>query len=289
MGKSCFSKAIKFFVIALLAAATAITAIAVLSSPAAARTGGRGNLDALKEWDTDNLAASGVSARNYRIPFHDYSGERDRVTAKPCVKYATYDPIGNLTDATVTAGNFNGVCPTGYSLMRWVCRYSYFKYVEGESVSTTFHRTVYLDWVGTRRCRSETVADSYYTPCTFYAGDGFTCLTVGTARAGSQRLTGGLITVPSDLKFCGSVRSDRLYTQCPPNLTEVTASRLAHPGCQSAVADAFFQTGGDTGAVNDFPVASYGSEGEAGTVAATGSRDRGCVEFARQSEAVNTG
>ena len=57
-----------------------------------------------------------------------------------------------------------------------------------------------------------------------------------------------------------------------------------HPGCQSAVADAFFQTGGDTGAVNDFPVASYGSESEAGTVAATGSRARGCVEFAEQQD-----
>lgn len=57
-----------------------------------------------------------------------------------------------------------------------------------------------------------------------------------------------------------------------------------HPGCQSAVADAFFQTGGDTGAVNDFPVASYGSESEAGTVSATRSRSSGCVEFAEQQD-----
>ena len=52
-----------------------------------------------------------------------------------------------------------------------------------------------------------------------------------------------------------------------------------HQGCQSAVADAFFQTGGTTGAVNDLPVASYGSESEDGSVAATGRRDRGwCME-----------
>ena len=57
-----------------------------------------------------------------------------------------------------------------------------------------------------------------------------------------------------------------------------------HPGCQSAVADAFFQTGGDTGAVNDFPVADYGSESEAGSVSATGSRSSGCVEFAKQQD-----
>ena len=57
-----------------------------------------------------------------------------------------------------------------------------------------------------------------------------------------------------------------------------------HPGCQSAVADAFFQTGGDTGAVNDFPVADYGSESEAGTVSATGSRSSGCFEFAEQQD-----
>ena len=57
-----------------------------------------------------------------------------------------------------------------------------------------------------------------------------------------------------------------------------------HVACQSAVADAFFQTGGGTGAVNDFPVADYGSESEAGTVAATGSRDRGCAEFAEQQD-----
>ena len=76
MGKSCFSKITKFFAIALFAAATAIAAIAALSSPAAAdsHTRDRVNLDALKEWDTDNLSrwvssnVGQVGAKNYRIP-----------------------------------------------------------------------------------------------------------------------------------------------------------------------------------------------------------------------------
>jgi len=96
MGKPCFSTIIKFFAIALLAAATAITAIAVLSSPAAAHShnDGRGNLGALKSWDTDNLArwissVRTVGARNYRIPYHNYraSGYRSSVEAKACVGY----------------------------------------------------------------------------------------------------------------------------------------------------------------------------------------------------------
>ena len=127
MGKPCFSKIIKFFAIALFAAATAIAAIAALSSPAAADShirGGGGGYP-LKSWDTDNLSAGGVGPKNYQIPYHDYSG---------------------------------------------------------------------------------------------YSSSG------------------------------------------------------SHAACRSRVADAFFQTGGDTDAVNDFPVADYGSESEAGTVATAGSR-----------------
>ena len=126
MGKPCFSKAVKFFAFALLGAATAIAAVAVLSTPAAAHNHGGGVKNDLFAWDTDNLAGGGLSARNYRIPYHDYSG---------------------------------------------------------------------------------------------YSSSG------------------------------------------------------SHAAFRSRVADAFFQTGGNTGAVNDFPVADYGSKSEAGTVAATGSRD----------------
>ena len=102
MGKPCFSTITKFFAIALLAAATAITAIAVLSSPATARTPGRGNLDALKSWDTDNLArwvssVGSVGAKNYRIPYHNYraTGYKETVPAKACAAYSIYDSDGN--------------------------------------------------------------------------------------------------------------------------------------------------------------------------------------------------
>ena len=73
MGKPCYSGISKFFAIALLVAAAAITAIAVLSSPAAAKGGG-GNARTVKPWDTDNLSYSGYSARNFRVPFHEYAG-----------------------------------------------------------------------------------------------------------------------------------------------------------------------------------------------------------------------
>ena len=75
MGKPCFSKITKFFAIALLAAATAITAVAVLSSTAAAKTGGGGAYDE-HPWDTDNLRYAGgqYSARSFNIPYHKYGG-----------------------------------------------------------------------------------------------------------------------------------------------------------------------------------------------------------------------
>jgi len=71
MGKPCFSKAVKFFVIALLGVATAVAAIAVLSSPAAAQGGG-GNRPDLKNWDSDNLRFSVYTSASFRIPSHSY-------------------------------------------------------------------------------------------------------------------------------------------------------------------------------------------------------------------------
>lgn len=73
MGKPCFFRIIKFFAVALLGAAATIAAIAVLSSPVAARPG-EGDSRTEKPWDTDNLAYSTYSARNFRVPHHQYSG-----------------------------------------------------------------------------------------------------------------------------------------------------------------------------------------------------------------------
>ena len=75
MGKPCFSKAVKFFAIALFGAAATIAAVAVLSSPATAQApGGGGGFGTLKPWDTDNLAYGGYSAKSFNIPFHKYGG-----------------------------------------------------------------------------------------------------------------------------------------------------------------------------------------------------------------------
>ena len=68
MGKPRFSKAVKFFALALLGMAAAIAAVAVLSSPAAAAEGGGGGGRTLKSWDTDNLRFGSYSARSFAIP-----------------------------------------------------------------------------------------------------------------------------------------------------------------------------------------------------------------------------
>ena len=84
MGKLCSSKITKFFALALLATASAIAVIAVLSSPATARTPGGGGDVSLKSWDTDNLrytvGANSYTARTFGIPFHEYGRYATRQT-----------------------------------------------------------------------------------------------------------------------------------------------------------------------------------------------------------------
>ena len=106
MGKPCFYKAIKFFAFALLGAATAIAAVAVLSSPASADpSGGGGGLGDEYPWDTDNLAYSTYSARNFRVPHHKYAGYAADGTASDAAKAAC--ATGGVADGffqTDTAG-----------------------------------------------------------------------------------------------------------------------------------------------------------------------------------------
>ena len=106
MGKPCFSKAVKFFAFALLGAATAIAAVAVLSSPASADPSGGGGGDVTeKSWDTDNLRYSvgenRYSARTFGIPFHEYDGYTVRTEtyrrAAGCIGF--YDENGNPQQA----------------------------------------------------------------------------------------------------------------------------------------------------------------------------------------------
>ena len=257
MGKPCFSSAVKFFAIALLAAATAITAIAVMSSPAAARTGGRGNDVPLKEWDTDNLSRfvsssfGRAGARNYRIPYHNYKGYFDTTPAKPCIQYLA---VGS----NLVRSFYDGSCPSGYSLLTRWCSYSNGN-VQAPLLPAgqNTYNSVQGRLVSGDRAYDACPSGGQYNPPSLVVGSRHPQLCVSS---------GGILS---------------LSWNCA---TRATASRLQHAGCQSAVADAFFQTGGDTGAVNDFPVADYGSESEAGTVAATGSRARGCVEFAEQQD-----
>ena len=242
MGKPCFSKLTKFFAIALLAAATAIAAIAVLSTPAAAVQDGGGVKNDLFAWDTDNLAASGVSAKNYRIPFHDYSGERQRAYAKACHLITTGTGIDGLPTHHVSffPSNYYGRCP-----------------------GTT--------QVATIGC---------------YIGPGRVEPPVGIGGYLNARLGCAGITNTVNWQLCGTATPYSVSLDCAAEgLTRVELSGTArHPGCQSAVADAFFQTGGTTGAVNDFPVMGYGSESEAGRVTGTGERDSGCADFAEQQD-----
>ena len=81
MGKLCFSKLTKFFAFALLSAATAIAAVAVLSSSASARTPGGGGDVTEKSWDTDNLKYGGYSARSFAIP---HMSDSDRGSSDAC-------------------------------------------------------------------------------------------------------------------------------------------------------------------------------------------------------------
>ena len=294
MGKPCFSKAVKFFAFALLGAATAIAAIAVLSTPAAAHShnDGRGNDGTLKEWDTDNLSRwvsssfGRAGARNYRIPYHNYSagGYKETVPAKACVAYNIRDSNGNYHQIHLrTQNTTTGQCPSGYSLVTQVCAYSGYTPYGGYNSGGGYYVPVVSQPASYRVPNSAGTCDRIsYRPAV-------NCHTSGNLRtycsAGAKRVVNGSLKSVPHVNLCRDRYGRFSLRRSASSCSAAYAHRVPlHVGCQSAVADAFFQTGGGTGAVNDFPVADYGSESEAGTVAATGSRDRGCVEFAEQQD-----
>ena len=66
-------------------------------------------------------------------------------------------------------------------------------------------------------------------------------------------------------------------------------SRRSHRACQRAVADAFFQAGGNEDTdhefpVNDFPVIEHSEENGWRTGDGSGGRGEGCAEFAEQQD-----
>ena len=189
----------------------------------------------MKEWDTDNLAAGGIGAKNYRIPFHDYNGERLETYAKACYRIVL---PGSLVYAP---SRYDGTCQSsGYRVLTLGC------YIGPGQVSTPF---IYPDggW--------------------FKIG----CPAVANRVNWQVCGTSAPYSVSRDCAAEGLVRTTAL-------------GGIRHAGCRTAVADAFFQTGGTTGAVNDFPVLEYGSEEAAATVTAAGSRNSGCAEFAEQQD-----
>ena len=111
----------RFFRCACLAAVTlaaAFIAAIISANPAAAdhHNRGGGNEPSLKSWDTDNLRYGSYSARNFRIPFHQYGGYLDRAPAKLCIRYVG----GGLV---ASASDYDGTCSAGSSLVTAWCRY----------------------------------------------------------------------------------------------------------------------------------------------------------------------
>ena len=276
MGKHCFLTIIKFFAFALLGTATAIAAVAVLSTPAAAHShnDGGGNDDRLKEWDTDNLArwvssVGSVGAKNYRIPYHNYraTGYKETVPAKACAAYnVRYPPNGAtvLKYRLLPQSETTRECPSGYSQVTHACRYNSY-YVQDFTVRNRYRSVpvAYTPTASSGTCDSREITE--LQPCTLFAQCG--------SRTVSQ--TGSKHPIATyNVRLCLNNQQWYLGSGC-------TAFRdvVAHPGCQLAVADAFFQTGGTTGAVNDFPVMEYGSESEAASVSAERSDRQGGRPF----------
>ena len=257
MGKVCFSKILRYTCLAAIAVAAAFIAAITFANPASADpNGGRGNDLPLKEWDTDNLSRwvsssfGRAGARNYRIPYHNYKGYFDTTPAKPCVSHTA-------GGSGLVRSRYDGSCPSGSSLLtRWCSYPNGSVQVPLLPAGQNTYNSVQGRWLSGDNPWDACPPVLYNPP--------------------------SLVTDARHPQLC--VSSGWILSLSRNCATRATASKLKHVGCQSAVADAFFQTGGDTGAVNDFPVADYGSESEAGSVAATGSRSSGCVEFAEQQD-----
>ena len=255
MGKPLFSKIAKLFALALLGTATAIAAIAVLSSPATADQEGGRDAVSLKSWDTDNLRYGSYSARNFRIPFHQYEGYLDRAPALPCVQY--FNPNSFSGWSRLSASSYDGTCPAGSELVRAWCRYERIR-----------DNAVRYEKVENRTSRACPLLSGYYR--------------------------GTLYGLPAGWHFCRSARY-YVAADCGGGVggqesggSRVYASRRSHLACQRAVADAFFQAGGSSGTslefpVDDFPVIEHSASGWR-TGGGTGERGEGCAEFARQQD-----
>ena len=266
MGFPCFSKFLKYVFVALIGSTAAVVSILFLSSSVAAQDAPDGGNDrpSLRAWDTDNLRFSGYSARNFHVPYHNYGGYVGRVEAKPCIQYTA---IGSV----LRPSDYGGVCLSGFQVLTKACVYSYHRYVDSSSSQSV---------VGYAK---PTVDGRIGYSCgTLSKNDAANCGTFGCFRV--TRSVDSIMREVSGLKLCGSYPAYSLGTNCGADT--VYRTRALHAGCQSGIADAFFQTGGTaTGGeaiVDEFPVLEYEDSWKLKT--GSGRRDSGCVDFASDQD-----
>ena len=101
MGFSWFAKVFRYVCLAAIAVATAFFAAITLENTAVAQNpGGGGDVDE-KPWDTDNpvytQGTTSISARNFRVPFHQYRGYSTATGASAAAREACAP--GGVADA----------------------------------------------------------------------------------------------------------------------------------------------------------------------------------------------
>ena len=283
MGFSCITKIFRYGILAAIALAAAfLAALWLTANPAAAQRDG-GDDVSLKSWDTDNLrystALNHFSARNFRVPYHRYGGYVSSVEAKACLRH-----IGSTV--SLRSQTVHGVCPAGYSLITQVCAYNGYTEYGGFREN---HRYVYYvnRPASYRAANSSGLCDPIsYTPAVAcYVPDG-DWRTVCSQATYQLSVSGSLMSV-SHVGLCWDSDIHILSLRRDANSCASAArvNQADHPACQSAVADAFFQTGGSTGAVNDFPVIDYDTDSASWAEKdGAGSRSAGCVAFAEQQD-----
>ncbi len=263
MGKLHLSQPLKLAALALLGFATAITVATLLSTPVAAAGGdGDGGVVAVKAWDTDNLRYYPYTARNFRVPFHNYGGYVDRAEAKPCV-----------AQGRLTSSNFSGACVSPAVPLERVCSYGYIRYVSGVTSSATLYE-IATSGMENSDCGSRYVTDA----AVCWPGNFGNTI----CRQGSETVWGRVSGV-SGIKICGR-NSFWLHHNCGGSTAYV--ARPVHDACRGGIADAFFQTGGTaTGGqkiVDDFPVLEYRDSWKLKT--GSGLRNSGCVDFVSEQD-----
>ena len=256
MRNSLAAKTLHYTLLTAAALTAAFLAAITTANPAAARSDGDENARQTFAWDTDNLRYGNFSARNFRVPFHQYGGYLDRTPALPCIQY--FNPNSASGTSRLSASSYDGTCPAGSELATAWCRYERIR-----------DNAVRYEKVENRTSLGCPLLSGYYR---------------GTPYS----------SLPSGWHFC---RSGRYYVaaDCGGGVggqesggSRVYATRLSHPGCQRAVADAFFQAGGNSGTSHDFPVDDFPviEHTESGwrTGDGTGERGEGCADFVKQQD-----